>query len=203
MGKYPVKNVGRKAPQTGGIVLIEQIFDKENNASLKDIIKAIITAINSRLGDLQVINISSSIEHGSVKTGNSVAYGGQEVTLTAIPSTGYEFSEWNVTDADGDAVTVTGNKFIMPSKDVTVSATFTAIDYPITYTSGEHGTVDGDETANMGDEVTLTVTPEDGYEINELTAVTGETPITITNNKFTMPAGAVEVSATFKETVTP
>ncbi len=55
------------------------------------------------------------------------------VTIASEPSlTGYTFSGWTTTD-----VTVTDGKFTMPAKNVTVTGTFTAIDYTIIYEPGK------------------------------------------------------------------
>ena len=66
------------------------------------------------------------------------------------------------------------------------------------------GTVTADP-ANpaAGELVTLTVTPTAGYVLGTLTVTQGETEVTVENNQFTMPAGDVTVSATFKEEVKP
>ena len=50
----------------------------------------------------------------------------ETVTLTATPASNYNFWSWTVKDSEWNAITVTDNKFTMPAKDVTVSATFTA-----------------------------------------------------------------------------
>lgn len=63
----------------------------------------------------------------------------------------------------------------------------------------ENGTVTADLTiAAEGTEVTLTVTPVDGYELESLTVMNGETEVAVNDNKFTMPAGDVTITATFK-----
>ena len=74
--------------------------------------------------------------------------------------------------------------------------------YTVTLTTPEHGTVTADKTeAAAGDEVTLTVTPNAGYELDVLTVQDAAgNPITVDDNKFTMPASNVTVSATFKQT---
>lgn len=69
-------------------------------------------------------------------------------------------------------------------------------------TKGTH--VNGDfsispTSADEGDEVTLTATPNTGYQFGSW-SVTGDTSgdvVTVTNNKFTMPAEDVTVNATF------
>ncbi|WP_297233217.1 S-layer homology domain-containing protein [uncultured Flavonifractor sp.] len=55
-------------------------------------------------------------------------------------------------------------------------------------------------TAKMGDTVSLTITSEQGYELDTLTVTAADgTTIAVTNNSFTMPASDVTVSATFKQ----
>ena len=74
--------------------------------------------------------------------------------------------------------------------------------YAITVAEGlENGSVKADPAeATEGAKVTLTITPADGYELDELTVMAGETPVTVAEDyTFEMPASAVTVSATFKE----
>ena len=94
------------------------------------------------------IIVSEDIENGSVTTvpEGSAKYGAK-VTVTADPADGYELDEFVITDAEGNPVDCTpinadegveqaGNPqatFNMPASDVTVSATFTPIDYTIKY----------------------------------------------------------------------
>ncbi len=63
-------------------------------------------------------------EHGTVTPDKSAAAKGDTVTLNVTPELGYVLSSLSVTDASGAAVDVSGNTFIMPDSDVTVSATF-------------------------------------------------------------------------------
>ncbi|MCR4631697.1 MAG: DUF1566 domain-containing protein [Treponema sp.] len=71
----------------------------------------------------------------------------------------------------------------------------------------ENGTVTANKTSGIkaGETITLTITPaitdEDDYELDELSVKNGETAVTINNNAFTMPAGNVTVTATFKKIV--
>ena len=71
--------------------------------------------------------------------------------------------------------------------------------YNITVNETENGTVTAPETAVAGQTVTLNVTPDEGYELGTLTVMQGETAVEVTGNTFTMPAGDVTVSATFKK----
>ncbi len=64
----------------------------------------------------------------------------------------------------------------------------------------QNGTVEADmETAAEGVEVTLTINPEEGYKLSTLTVTDASSnPITVSDNKFIMPASNVTVSATFE-----
>lgn len=71
--------------------------------------------------------------------------------------------------------------------------------YTVTVTACENGVVTADKNrAREGEEVTLTVTPAEDYELGALSVTQGATPVTVTGNRFTMPAGDVTVSASFK-----
>lgn len=61
--------------------------------------------------------------NGTASASPTTAEAGAEVTLTATANTGYHFSEWQaISPATG--VTISDNKFTMPSSDVTVKAIF-------------------------------------------------------------------------------
>ncbi len=77
------------------------------------------------------ITVTQPAEGGTISASAASANENEEVTLTSNPATGYEFSAWDVKDASNNAITVTNNKFIMPASNVTVTATFTAINYNI------------------------------------------------------------------------
>ena len=55
----------------------------------------------------------------------------------------------------------------------------------------------------MGDTVTVSATPVEGYELDAITVTSGKTTVTVKDGKFTMPAGNVTVSATFKKAAAP
>ena len=145
------------------------------------------------------------VENGTVVANPTSGNMGDEITLTITPAEGYELESVTVTGVNTNvAVTVTDGKFTMPADDVVVVATFREIPvttYTITVNPSDNGTVTPSKTeAAEGDVITLTVTPAEGYELETLTVMMGETPVTVTaDNTFTMPAGNVVVSATFKK----
>lgn len=74
------------------------------------------------------VTIDSNIANGTVTASATSAEAGAKVTLTATPSTGYEFGSWNVTNTSTSAtIDVTNNQFTMPEANVNVSATFNQI----------------------------------------------------------------------------
>ena len=86
------------------------------------------------------ITIASTIEHGTVTANKTSTFKGDTVKLTVTPTTGYQFGSLTVTDANSSAVATTQDAsdatkytFTMPTSNVTISATFTAIP-PATYT---------------------------------------------------------------------
>ena len=147
-------------------------------------------------------------ENGSVTADKEKATAGTTVTLTATAAEGYEVDKFYYKVGETQTV-LEGNTFTMPASDVTVGATFKKSTYTITVTQPQNGTVSASAaTANMGDVITLTITPEAGYEVDQIMVVYGEnnTPVEVTDNQFTMPAGNVTVTVTFKAveyTITP
>ncbi|MBO4871075.1 MAG: leucine-rich repeat protein [Muribaculaceae bacterium] len=152
------------------------------------------------------VTIDDGIQNGNVEADLAVAYEGQTVTLTATPAEGYQLKSITVTPETLELlVEVNDNSFIMPADNVIVTAEFEEIPptkYAITIDENiQNGTVTADkEEAEEGEIVTLTVTPAEGYQLENIT-VTPETldleVIVDENYQFTMPADNVTVSATF------
>ena len=156
------------------------------------------------------INIAETT-NGTVTANPASAAKDAEVTLTVTPADGYELDKLTVVGTTATNVTVTDNKFTMPDEDVTVTATFKKKETPkptehkINIAETTNGTVTANPASAAKDaEVTLTVTPAEGYELDKLT-VAGKTAtnVTVTDNKFTMPDEDVTVTATFKKKAEP
>ncbi|WP_055078702.1 SpaA isopeptide-forming pilin-related protein [Lagierella massiliensis] len=141
-------------------------------------------------------------QHGVVQVPDTAKYG-DTVTITAIPETGYMVDTIKVNSGSG-AVPVTGNTFVMPADNVVVDVTFKvkpAEKYNITVNQTTNGSVKPDKnSAEENEVVTLTVTPDDGYEVDSVTM--NEQALIVDADgkyKFTMPKGDATVSATFKK----
>lgn len=127
----------------------------------------------------------------TVKGGKTAALKDETIDLVITPDKGYEVDTVKV---NGEAIT--GTSFTMPEKDVTIEVTFKKSTYTVTVAAAANGTVTADKaTAQMGDTVTVTATPDKDYELSKIT-VNGTA---ITGNTFTMPAENVTVAAEFKK----
>lgn len=129
-----------------------------------------------------------TVSHGTI-TGPISAPMGSTVTLTATPDTGYELSTITV---NGNAIQ--GNSFVVEDNLITIGATFTLVNYTISYTAATNGSVTGPATANYGDTILLTSTPASYYETEWIKA----NGTTVVGNTFTMPAGNVTVTSSFQ-----
>lgn len=146
--------------------------------------------------------------NGTASASEIYAAANDTVTLTATPDSGYHFERWEVV---GGGVTVENNAFTMPAQPVTVKAIFDrnssgSSSYTITTPDAEHGTVAvSPSRASSGTTVTITVTPDEGYELGELivTDANGDevdlTRESATKYTFEMPRSRVTVAASFVE----
>ena len=127
--------------------------------------------------------------NGSVAASATSATAGTTIELTATPAEGYTLDYFTL---DGERIN--GDTFIMPARNVDVSAVFTANAYSITVVQPTGGTVSASATsATAGTTVKLTATPAEGYTLDYFT-LDGER---INGDTFIMPARNVEVSAVF------
>ena len=133
--------------------------------------------------------------NGSVAASATSAAAGTTVKLTATPAEGYTLDYFTL---DGERIN--GDTFIMPARNVEVSAVFTANAYSITVVQPAGGTVTASKlSAFFGEAVELTAVPDEGYELSHY-VVNGAA-----NNggTFTMPARDVIVTAVFTKVAEP
>ena len=145
--------------------------------------------------------------NGTASASPAKAVAGTEITLTAKPDEGYRFKEWEVESPTG--LVITNNKFTMPDSNVEVKAIFeedaspAPTEYTITVTTEGGGTASVSPAKAVADvEITLTATPDEGYHFKEWEVVS-PTGLVITNNKFRMPNGNVDIMAIFEEGAPP
>ena len=142
--------------------------------------------------------------NGTAIADKEEAQAGETVTVTITPNEGYELDA--VTGAP-ETWNLEGNigTFTMPSEAVTLSVTFKEIppaqSYRITTHITGEGTVDVPASALEGSEVTVTVTPAEGYALRALKVDGRDVTAELDNNSysFTMPSYAITVEAVFDE----
>jgi hypothetical protein len=138
------------------------------------------------------ITCSVSGGHGTLTANKTTAAPGTQITLTPTPATGYELN----TLTTSPSVTITNNKFTMPSQAITITATFKKKNYTISKNVNPSGagTITVNSTAKMGDTVSISQTPAAGYYFVEWVT---SPALTITNGSFTMPAQNVSITAKY------
>lgn len=134
----------------------------------------------------------------------------EETALDAntFSRTGYHFTGWN-TAADGTGAAYADEAEVMLTKDLTLYAQWAKNSYNVSFTptmTGATITVNGQSTSPQSvafeSEVTIAVTTDVAYAVDEVSVVDGEDePVSVTNNgdgtyTFTMPASAVTVTVT-------
>ena len=132
---------------------------------------------------------------GTVSASATSAAAGTTVELTATPAEGYALDYFTL---DGERIN--GDTFIMPARNVEVSAVFTANAYSITVVQPTGGTVSASKlSAFFGETVDLTAVPDGGYELSHY-VVNGAAN---NGSSFTMPAHDVMVTAVFTKVAEP
>ena len=133
--------------------------------------------------------------NGSVAASATFATAGTTIELTATPAEGYTLDYFTL---DGERIN--GDTFIMPARNVEVSAVFTANAYSITVVQPTGGTVSASKlSAFFGEAVELTAVPDEGYELSHY-VVNGAAN---SGGTFTMPARDVIVTAVFTKVAEP
>ena len=118
----------------------------------------------------------NAADNGTVRADKSPATKGETITLTATPADGYKLGSYTVKTGE-ESVTVTNNTFTMPAGDVTVSATFTAISYEITYKldGGTNASANPASCTIESDDIILSNASKDGYTFSGWQNADGET----------------------------
>ncbi|MBQ6279676.1 MAG: hypothetical protein IJK68_08160, partial [Muribaculaceae bacterium] len=167
------------------------------------------------------VTVTQPAEGGTITVspvGENVVDAGDKITVTAAPDPGYELSSWTITGASESAPDA--NNQITATGNVTITATFSKIQYSITNvvkTNGEVSgaggtltnwtgvsTVNGVWGAKFGDEISFRADTYNGYQIREenisITDASGNAvAFTFNNNMvtFTMPASNVTITANY------
>ncbi|NER11878.1 T9SS type A sorting domain-containing protein [Leptobacterium flavescens] len=134
-----------------------------------------ITATFRRIQRTLIVNIEGN---GRVDPAERTFDDGETVSLTAVPDEGWEFAGWS-----GDATGNSNPLTIVMDTDKEITATFSRIRRTLTVTIIGNGQVDpSGGIFNDGEEITLTATPDEGWEFTGWSgdASGNNNPLTIT-----------------------
>ena len=141
------------------------------------------------------LQFTVTFDNGGVKTTETVNKDSKLTEPTISAKEGYLLDGWYY-DNNG-----TQTKWDFDKDTVKSSMTLTAQwkkTYTVTVENDGNGSASAaPASAMMGEEITLTATPDNGYLFKEWQIVSGG--VTISNNKFTMPADNVIIKAIFEK----
>ena len=191
---------------------IEHLYLSKENGNGQSIevtpVKGVI--YNGGVKEQDLVTLTMKYNDGATADSTYNVASGTTITLPTPRRSGYTFNGWY----DGSKFYAAGASYTV-SATVTLNASWSYISsgssYDPTYSVStpsktEHGTVTvSPKSASKGDTVTVTVKPDSGYVLETLTGTDKNgNELTLKdkgNGKytFTMPAGKVEVKATFME----
>lgn len=146
---------------------------------------------------ITVQNDGNGIARAMVNSGNvSSAAPGTEITLAATANSGYKFKTWEVI---GGSVSITENKFTMPTENVTIKAVFEPIP-PASYkvvVNGSYAATSGAGSYVQGASVTIHAGSRSGYSFTGWISPDGVAFANASSatTTFAMPAKNVTVTA--------
>ncbi len=136
---------------------------------------------------------------------------GEIVLLSINPANEYELADITVVSDSGETIALSrfsnnAKMFVQPDSNVTVTASFKKIgstEHTVTVKRyGMGSIVSGGKTFKPGEQVSISVSPDEGYELETLTVIPWGLSLTAVNDTdytFTMPDSDVTITATFAE----
>lgn len=162
-------------------------------------------AVNATFEKLYTITLNNNSAHGTVALPESKTQfvEQEQIILEVNAESGYRLDRVEVTDSEEKTTSHNGDRFMMPASDITVTPVFVKV-YKIGVSMTPGGSVKlSRTTAQTGDEVTFTVTPHAGYEMDGAPSITGLDRDYSTNPDgsytFTMEDKDVTISVAFKK----
>ena len=185
----------------------EVTYDYQTKSGYTDAKYLMSCKLNVKGGTTPVAKYAISVTGGIANLAKAAE--GSVVTLTAdAPAANMHFARWEV-ESGSEAVTFANatnstTTFPMPAGEVKVKAVFEAdeimvpIQYDVSVLNDGNGKAFASPAKAAADTaITLTATPNAGYHFKAWRVILGG--VTITDNKFTMPAEDVEVQAVFEK----
>ena len=185
----------------------EVTYDYQTKSGKTDAKYLMSCKLNVKGGTTPVAKYAISVTGGIANLAKAAE--GSVVTLTAdAPAANMHFARWEV-ESGSEAVTFANatnstTTFPMPAGEVKVKVVFEAdeimvpIQYDVSVLNDGNGKAFASPAKAAADTaITLTATPNAGYHFKAWRVILGG--VTITDNKFTMPAEDVEVQAVFEK----
>lgn len=159
-----------------------------------------VTASFAKLYNINFYNLNN----GKIISNVTKAIAGTEINLEAISNTGYTFTE-NSVIVNGESIE--GTSFIMPEKDVNITAKFTATRHNIKVVINEEvehsGTIDVISRTSVGDVVSVKVSATLGFGMvaGSLKINDGDVKVlgTYPNYSFVMPTKEAKIELAFAQ----
>lgn len=178
----------------GGVVIPKYIATK----NLAPVYTGVVVTYSGMVYDETTETLSKGED--VIVTNNTLYPGASFVDGHTYNVTGVYLRYLKKSGTETDPVTTPENDILPRSAADIVD--LAPVKYNVTVQTVQNGSVTANPTtAAEGAVVTLTATPDSGYEFESWNVTNASTSasITVTDNKFTMPAADVNVSATFKE----
>ena len=148
--------------------------------------------------------VAGAATNGTLAVSKTTANVGDIVSVVATPNRGYSVKRVYYVIAGEATEHVVSSSITMPANNISVYVEFEAINYTIAKAEIQNGSVDiSKTTAVYGDNITISVTPNTDYELDEIYYVVNSTQqkVVITGSEFVMPDENITVYATFKELI--
>ena len=142
-------------------------------------------------GTEQISGVDSSMEYRAVGSTSWTRCTGTNIS--------------NLSDGDYEVrIAATESAFASEAVQVHVLPYTGKYSYEISTDIGDNGTLSVDRYATEGERVTITVSPDDAYKLDDLSVTAHGKDVELTDNgdgtySFTMPSGDVKITATFAE----
>ena len=167
----------------GNLNPIRRDLKVTENITVEAIFKKIVYTIEYKAGENGRID-------GDLK--QTVEYGNDATTVTAIPNEGYEFVRWSDNNSTEPVRTDKGLK-----RNIFAKAIFTRITFTVEYIAGENGRIDGElnQIVEYGNDAnTVTALPNKGYKFVKWSDTESTEPVRAdTNIKENIYAEAIFV----------
>ena len=136
--------------------------------------------------------------HCTASTAKTAYMPGDLVTINISYNTGYYNA--TVATSTGTPVSKVNNNtytFVMPSKDVVITASANVMSFTITVNKNAGGNVSVKSVANYGERVTVSMSPLEGYSVGSVSASGASLSGSGNTRTFIMPANNVTIKVTF------